>query len=511
MSDEIIFNDQMIDESTKPIHQGEIVEGTVLEVSPERIVMNVHHKYDGIVTKEEYSNDPNIDLESAVAPGDVLEVKVLRIQDNEVQLSFKRISEEKANRRVEEAFENKEIINVKVEKVTTGGLITSFEGAKIFVPASLVSDIFEKDLSKYMDQDIDIIVTEYNPRKRRVIGNRRKLVQAAKAERAKELLASLQVNDIVEGVVKSITSFGAFVDLGGVDGLLHISEMSWGRVDQPKSVVSIGDKLRVFIKNIEDGKIALSRKFPDENPWKLAKDKYIPGTIVTGKVARMADFGAFIELEPGIDALLHVSQISKKRINKPADVLKIGQIIDTRVVQFKEEEKKISLSRKDFDDDLVPDEEPAVAAEEAEETDEKAIEAVEETVEEVTEAAEETAEIIAEEAAEEVAEETAEAVEETAEEVAEAVEEAAEEVVEETAEAVEETAEEVAEAVEEAAEEVAEEAAEAVEETAEEVAEAVEEAAEKVAEEAAEAVEDATEEIAEAVEEAVEKNEEATE
>lgn len=134
--------------------------------------------------------------------------------------------------------------------------------------------------------------------------------------------------------------------------------MSWGRVDTPKSLFSVGDKVRVFIKNIEDGKIALSCKFPDQNPWVLARDKYAPGTIVSGKVARMADFGAFIELEPGIDALLHVSQISKKHVKKPADVLTIGQIIDAKVVDFKEDEKKISLSRRDFEDDLVPDEAP---------------------------------------------------------------------------------------------------------------------------------------------------------
>jgi len=426
MSEEIIFNDQMIEESSKPIQQGEIVEGTVLEVSPERIVVNVHHKYDGICTREEYSNDQNIDLTSAVTPGETLEFKVLRVQDSEVQLSYKRIGEEKANKRVEEAFENKEVLTVKVEKVTSGGLITSFEGAKIFVPASLVSDAFEKDLSKYMDQEIEIIVTEYNPRKRRVIGNRRKLVQAARAERAKALLESLQVGDVIEGTVKSITNFGAFIDLGGVDGLLHISEMSWGRVDQPKSVVAIGDQIRVFIKNIENGKIALSRKFPDENPWKLARDKYVPGTIVTGKVARMADFGAFIELEPGIDALLHVSQISKKRVKKPQDVLSIGQVIDTKVVDFKEEEKKISLSRKDFDDDLVPDELPAQEAELA--------------AAEVAEAAEAVAEDAVEAAA---AAETAvgEAAEETAAEAVEAVAEKAEEVAEAAAEAVQEAAE----------------------------------------------------------------------
>ena len=353
MSEEIIFNDQMIDETTRSIHKGEIVEGTVLEVYPDKIILNVHYKYDGIVAKDEYSSDPNVDLTAAVAPGDTLEVKVLRIQDSEVQCSYKRIKEDKANKKVEEAFNNEEVITVKVDKVTSGGLITLYEGARIFVPASLVSDMFERDLTPYLGQDIDIVVTEYNPHKRRIIGNRKKLVVAEKEARAKEILETLQVNDIVEGKIKSITSFGAFVDIGGVDGLLHISEMSWGRIDTPKAVAAVGDVVRVFVKNLENGKIALSRKFPDENPWKTAKEKYAPGTIVTGKVARMTDFGAFIELEPGIDALLHVSQISKKRVKKPADVLKVGQIIDVKVVDFKEEEKKISLSRRDFEDDLV--------------------------------------------------------------------------------------------------------------------------------------------------------------
>lgn len=366
MSEEKSF-EQMIDESIKTIHTGEIVDGTVISVKPDEIVLNIGYKSDGIITKEEFTNDSSVDLTTVVSVGDPLQVKILKVNDGDgqVALSYKRISEEKANKRVEEAFENKEVLTVKVEKVTTGGLITAFEGAKIFVPASLVSDVFEKDLSKYLDQDIEIIVTEFNPRKRRIIGNRRKLVQAAKNERAKELLASLQVNDIVEGEVKSVTSFGAFVDLGGVDGLLHISEMSWGRVDSPKAIVSVGDKVRVFIKSIEDGKIALSCKFPDQNPWVIAKEKYAPGNIVTGKVARMADFGAFIELEPGIDALLHVSQISKKHVKKPSDVLKVGQEIDAKVVDFKEEEKRISLSRRDFEDDLVPDE--PVAAEDLKE------------------------------------------------------------------------------------------------------------------------------------------------
>lgn len=368
MPEDEIFNDQMINESTKSLHKGEVVEGTVFKVSPDRIDLNVHYKYDGYVTREEYSNDRDLDLTTVVNEGDVLNVKVLGIQDSEVRLSYRRVKEEKANEKVKEAFESGEALTVKVDKITSGGLITLFEDAKIFVPASLVSDIYEKDLSVYAGKEIKVIITEYNPAKRRVIGNRKKIIQAEKAELAEKVLASLEVGDVIDGDVKSITSFGAFVDLGGVDGLLHISEMSWGRVDSPKSVVKIGEKIRVFIKNIDNGKIALSCKFPETNPWLTAKEKYVPGTIVTGKVARMTDFGAFIELEPGIDALLHVSQISKKRVKTPSDVLKIGQVIDVKVVDFKEAERKISLSRKDFDDDLVPDEpqEPAQEAAEQE-------------------------------------------------------------------------------------------------------------------------------------------------
>ena len=392
MSEEKNF-DQLIDETIRTIHTGEIVEGTVLDVKPDMIVLNIHYKYDGIITKEEFSSNPGVDLTTAVSVGETLEAKVMRIQDNEVQLSYKRINEEKSNKRIEEAYENKEVLTVKVEKVTSGGLITSFENASIFVPASLVSDSFEKNLEKYLGQEIEIVVTEFNPRKRRIIGNRKKLIQAEKAERAKELLASLQVNDIVEGEVKSVTPFGAFIDLGGVDGLLHISEMSWGRVESPKSLFKVGDKVRVFIKNIEEGKIALSAKFPDENPWVYAREKYQPGTIVTGKVARMTDFGAFIELEPGLDALLHVSQISKKHVKKPSDVLELGQIIEAKVVDFKEEEHnkfKISLSRRDFDDDLVPDEPAAQEAAPAEEEAAPAVEEAAPAAEEAAPAAEES-------------------------------------------------------------------------------------------------------------------------
>lgn len=169
---------------------------------------------------------------------------------------------------------------------------------------------------------------------------------AEKAEKQRQLLESIQAGDVMEGVVKNVTDFGAFIDIGGADGLLHISEMSWGRVENPRKVFKVGDQVKTFIKEISGTKIALSLKFEDANPWKDAADKYAVGNEVTGRVARMTDFGAFVELEPGVDALLHVSQISREHIEKPADVLSVGQEITAKVVDFNEADKKISLSIK---------------------------------------------------------------------------------------------------------------------------------------------------------------------
>ena len=184
-----------------------------------------------------------------------------------------------------------------------------------------------------------------------MIGDRRQLLVAERAEKQKELFAKLNVGDTVEGTVKNVTDFGAFVDLGGVDGLLHISEMSWGRVDNPKKVFHVGDTLKVLVKDIHDTKIALSLKFPETNPWVNAAEDFAVGTVVTGKVARMTDFGAFVELAPGVDALLHVSQISRAHVEKPSDVLAIGQEITAKIVDFNEAEKKISLSMKALEAD----------------------------------------------------------------------------------------------------------------------------------------------------------------
>ena len=345
--------DEMLDASFKTVRAGDVVEGTVLAVKPDEIILNIGTKADGVITRSEYSNDSNLDLTTVTSVGSTMEAVVVKYSETEgqVTLSYKRLAQERGNKRLEEAFNNNEVLKAKVVQDLNGGLSADVDGARVFIPASLVSDTYERDLSKYKDQEIEFVITEFNPRKRRIIGDRKQLLVAEKQKKQDELLATLKVGDVIEGTVKNVTNFGAFIDLGGIDGLLHISEMSWGRIDNPNKVFKNGDKVKVFIKDIHDNKIALSMKFPDQNPWNNASEKYAVGTIVHGKVARMTDFGAFVELAPGVDALLHVSQISKEHVDKPSDVLKVGQEIDAKIVEFRESDHKISLSIKAMDTD----------------------------------------------------------------------------------------------------------------------------------------------------------------
>lgn len=350
--------EQMLDASFKTIRNGDVVDGTVIDVKPEEIILNIGYKADGIITKSEYSNDQSLDLTTVVSAGDPMTVKVLKVNDGEGQvlLTYKRLAAEKGNEKLREAFENKEVLKATVTQILGGGLCATVDEARVFIPASLVSDSYEKDLSKYEGQEIEFVISEFNPRRNRVIGDRRQLLVAERAEKQKELFATLQVGDAIEGTVKNVTDFGAFIDLGGVDGLLHISEMSWGRVENPKKVFQVGDVLNVLVKDINETKVALSLKFPETNPWANSADDFAVGTVITGRVARMTDFGAFIELAPGVDALLHVSQISRAHVEKPSDVLAIGDEITARIVDLNEADKKISLSMKALEPELQDDE-----------------------------------------------------------------------------------------------------------------------------------------------------------
>ena len=372
--------EQMLEESFKTVHTGDIVEGTFIDVKAYEFILNIGYKSDGILPKSEYTNDPSVNLLEAVKPGDTMEVKILKVNDGEgqVALTHKRIVADRGSKKLEDAFNNQEVLTAKVAQLLNGGLSVVVDDVRIFIPASLVSDTYEKDLSKYENQEISFVLTEYNPKKRRYIGDRKQLLVKEKEVAQKELLEKIKEGDVIDGTVKNVTDFGAFIDLGGIDGLLHISEMSWGRIEHPKKVFKVGDTVKVMIKEINGTKIALTAKFADANPWKDAAAKYAVGNIVTGKVARMTEFGAFVELEPGVDALLHVSQISKEHVEKPSDVLNKGDEVTAKIVDFNEENQKISLSVKA----LIADDEPAEEAPAEEAVEAPAAEAAEAPAEE---------------------------------------------------------------------------------------------------------------------------------
>ncbi len=351
---EVSFEQLLNEEgSLNQIRTGAVVKGTVIGVKENEISLNIGYKADGIVTKSEYTNDSSADLTQLVRVGDEMEVKVLKVNDGEgqVSLSYKRLAQDRSAKELEEAFENKTILTAKVTQVLNGGLSVMVNGIRVFIPASLVSDGYERDLNKYADQEIEFRIIEFNPKRRRIIGDRKQILLERKAEAQKALMERIEEGMIVTGKVKNLTDFGAFIDLDGADGLLHISEMSWGRIESPKKLFKVGDDVEAFIKEIKGDKIALSMKFPDKNPWLNADEKYAIGNVVTCKVARMTDFGAFVELEPGVDALLHVSQISREHVEKPSDVFSVGQEIRAKVVDFNPEERKISLSIKALEQD----------------------------------------------------------------------------------------------------------------------------------------------------------------
>ena len=342
------FAEMLANEEWKEIHTGGVVDGTVIAVKEDQIVLNIGYKADGIITRSEYSSQPGLDLTTVVSVGDEMKAKVLKLNDGEGQvlLTYRKLVADNGSKKLEEAFNNNEPVTATVTRVIKGGLEVVVDETRVFIPASLVSDSYVKDFSDYAGKEVTFVLTEYDPKNRKVIGDCKQLIVAAKKAAQEELLSKIKEGDTIEGTVKNVTDFGAFIDLGGADGLLHISEISWGRVENPKKVFKVGDVVKTFIKDINGNKIALSMKFEDQNPWNNAAEKYAVGNVVKGVVARMTDFGAFVELDPGVDALLHVSQISSEHVEKPSDVLSVGQEIEAKIVDFNEEEKKISLSIK---------------------------------------------------------------------------------------------------------------------------------------------------------------------
>lgn len=345
--------EEMLDASMKSVKAGDVVEGTVLDVKPELAILNIGYKADAVLTRSEYSDDPGVDLTAQLHPGDKISVKVMRVNDGEgqVTVSYRQMAQERAQAKVKEAFEKGTVLTAPVSAVVKGGVNVMVEGLRIFIPASLLSDHYVKDLHEFAGKEVSFQITEFEPAKRRIIGNCRKVLEEQRKAAAEKLYENLRPGDVVEGTVSNIMDYGVFVDIGGADGLLHVSEMGWGHTGSPKKLFTKGQKLRVLVKEINGKKIALSLKFPDEDPWIAAADKYAVGSVVTGTVRRLADFGAFVELEPGVDGLLHVSQISRKRIEKPSDVLKVGDTVTAKIISNDPEKNRIGLSIRALEDD----------------------------------------------------------------------------------------------------------------------------------------------------------------
>lgn len=367
---EVSFEEAM-EQTLKTLNTGDIVEGTVVEVRPTEVIVDLGFKSDGIIPASELTDDPDVKPCDVVKPGDVIEVFVVGVNDGEGKtlLSKKKLDAIAGYKKLEEALESGAVMSGKVISVVNGGLIVSVEGSRVFVPARQASDRYTEDLSVFLNQTVSLRITEINSRRKRITGSIRSVLVEQKEALAAKFWEDAEVGKKYTGVVKSIMPFGVFVDIGGVDGLVHISELSWNRIKSPSEVVSVGDSIEVYIKDIneETKKISLGFKKAEDNPWVIAQNKFNVGDVVSCKVVRFMPFGAFVELIPGVDGLIHISQIALKRVEKVEDELEIGQVVEAKITELNWEAKRVSLSIKELLKPAEPEkkEEEAVVAEEA--------------------------------------------------------------------------------------------------------------------------------------------------
>jgi len=339
------------------LKRGITIRGTIIRYDNEYVYVDVRDKSEGRIPKHEFEGDPDFDLDEAVAEHKELDVYVRNIRNSdmgkEIVLSKARVDFTKCKGLIEEAFNDKSPITVKVINVVKDGVIASYGGVDIYIHRTQLEMGIVDDLEPYRGQTLDILVTQYDPDKKRlrVSGSRRALLSMERRSKADELWQTIAVGNEYDGVVRSLTDFGAFVDIGGVDGLVHISELSWQRIRHPSEVVNVGDEIHVRVKDfdIERKRISLGYKKTDDDPYHDIETRFPVGSIVRGTVVRMFPFGAFVEIAPGVDALCHISQISNVRLNKPDEVLSEGMEIDARVLEVSNDTRRISISIKEVE------------------------------------------------------------------------------------------------------------------------------------------------------------------
>lgn len=343
-------------ENETDIYIGKVVKGEVISINSKEVFINLNYKSEGVLPLNEITSDEHFKIEDMFKLGDMVEAKVIQVRnsDGNVVLSRIEFEREEGYKDLKDSFDYNQMINIRLKEEVKGGLVGNYKGIKVFLPASQIQVGYVDNLGEFIGKDLDVIVIEFNRERHntKIVVSRKVLLQKEKESREDESWNYLKKDTIVEGVVRRINSFGAFIEVNGIDGLLHISQISWGKVEDINKQLKIGEIIKVYVLDVdkENKKLSLSLKKLSSNPWDSADEKYPVGSIVLGKVVRFSDFGAFVELEPGMDALLHVSQISHVRIDKPTDVLEIGQNIKAKIIEVDSEKRRVSLSTKELMD-----------------------------------------------------------------------------------------------------------------------------------------------------------------
>lgn len=348
-----------IEKSLRLPRVGEIVNGKVHQVTDKEIIVNMGCKKDGVIPKEEVTLEGDQKLTDLFKDGDEIQAKVIKTDDGDgvILLSKKKLEANEHWNEINEAYENGTVLNVKVVRQVNGGVIAAYKEVTGFIPMSQLSDKFVENAEEFIGQDMDVKVTRVDLKRNRAVFSHKIVLNEEKQRKLAEIWSGLNVDDVVEGVVMRFTDYGAFVDLGGIDGLLHISEISWGKLKHPKEVLQIGDRVKVKIlsMNEEKGKISLGLKQTTPEPWSVIHENYEVGQVVNGKVVQIKEYGAFVELEPGLDGLVHISEVANKRVSDIAEELEVGQAVEAKILDIDTERKRISLSLKQAMQDAEED------------------------------------------------------------------------------------------------------------------------------------------------------------
>lgn len=353
--------EELLEESLKNLNTNERVMGTVISIAPNEVQVDVGRKQTGFIPVSELSNDPTAKPEDIVKIGDQIELLIMKTNDQEgtIMLSKRRVDAQKGWEELQEKVDSQEILSSKVTEAVKGGVIVLYKGVRVFIPASQATASRDEKLEDLVGQDVDFRLIEVSQRGRykRAIGSIRSVLKERRAAQREEFWKNCEIGKRYKGVVKSLTSYGAFVDLGGVFGMIHISELSWTHIKHPSEVVNVGDTVEVYVKEVneETKKISLGFKNAEDNPWEILKNNYPEGTVVKATIVGLTTFGAFANIIPGIDGLIHISQIANKRIDKPADVLSVGETVEAKITAIDFEKKRVSLSMRA----LLPEDEQA--------------------------------------------------------------------------------------------------------------------------------------------------------